>query len=101
MAAGLPIALIDYFPTSRYLPYSDLGAALSIKQREALVPTIDLLLDDWDTRHRLTAQSRCALDAELHFRDGGSAVRIADFIEELVAVSAFNVSTGEEGCVHI
>ena len=82
LAAGLPIALIDYFPTRKYLPYGELGAALSVDKRDSLGPTIDLLLDDQQIRDSLLANAQRVVDLEIFAHDGRSASRIADYIEE-------------------
>ncbi len=82
MAAGLPVALVNYLPISWHLPYDELGAALSIDSTSTLRESILRLLFDCSVREGLRARAETVLQDELYLRDGGSAKRIVDFIEE-------------------
>jgi glycosyltransferase involved in cell wall biosynthesis len=82
MAAGLPVGLVDYLPTPWYLPYEERGAALSVRSRSELPDAVRRLLRDRALREGLTAHAGQVLQDELYLRDGHSAERIADFIEE-------------------
>jgi hypothetical protein len=82
MAAGLPVALANYLPIAWYLPYDEPGAALSIDSVDSLKESIASLLYDEALRDRLRAHAESVLLDELYLRDGKSAQRIVDFIEE-------------------
>ncbi len=82
MAAGLPVALVNYLPISWHLPYDELGAALSIDSACTLKESILRLLFDCSVCESLRARAETVLQDELYLRDGGSAKRIVDFIEE-------------------
>jgi hypothetical protein len=84
MAAGLPVALVNYLPIAWYLPYDELGAALSIASADTLGESIQKLLFDDAVRDGLRSNAESVLLDELYLRDGNSAKRIADFIEEKV-----------------
>lgn len=82
MAAGLPVALVNYLPISWYLPYDERGAAMSINSECTLRESILRLLFDSSVRGSLRARAEAVLQDELYLRDGCAAKRIVDFIEE-------------------
>jgi hypothetical protein len=82
MAAGLPVALVNYLPISWYLPYDEAGAAMSITSALDLRESISSLLFGNSVRESLRSHAESVLRDELYLRDGGSARRIVDFIEE-------------------
>jgi glycosyltransferase involved in cell wall biosynthesis len=82
MAVGLPVALVNYLPISWYLPYDAMGAAISIAKKDELRDAIRRLLYDEPLRTSLCRHSEEVLRDELFLRDGASASRIVDFIED-------------------
>src|SRR5262249_50558321 len=82
IAAGLPVALINYLPIPWYLPFDESGAVLPVTDPSRLTDVIRTLLFDTDTRSRLRANAPRVFFDELYLQDGKSAQRIAQFIEE-------------------
>jgi hypothetical protein len=83
MQASVPVGLIDYFPTNRYLAYDD-DAVLRISRADVLADSIKRLLFDSELRERLIENGPRIVRDELYRCDGRSAERIVDFIEERV-----------------
>jgi hypothetical protein len=91
MAEGLPVGLVDYLPVAWYLPFAESGAALSVTSAADLKESIRQLLFDEEARTRLVARSGVVFPDELHLRDGQSASRIVDFIEESLGIASKRV----------
>lgn len=85
MEYGLPVGLIEYLPIEWYLPYSSLNAVISVKSYVELRHAIEMLLFDESVRNRLHENAENVLIQELYLRDGKSATRICDHIEQIIA----------------
>ncbi len=85
MAAGLPIGLVNYLPTKWHLPYDQFDAAVAVNSSAVLSESIEKLLFDRLTRETCVANAESVLHNELYLRDGRSAERIVDTLEEISA----------------
>jgi hypothetical protein len=85
MAAGVPVGLVNYLPTSWCLAYDRFEAAVAIDSEAALGPAIETLLFDRTMRVRCRKNAPTVLEHELHLRDGYSPRRIVDLLEQQLA----------------
>lgn len=85
MDYGLPVGLIDYLPIEWYLPYSHSGAVLSVASKDMLRSVVESLLFDIPVRNSLRTKAMQVLQSELYLRDGKSAWRIANHIENSIS----------------
>lgn len=84
MQAELPVGLLNYFPTNRYLPYDQYEAVVPINSPANLRESLHRLLFDPELRRCLVANSPKVIEDEMFKLDGRSAERIVDLIEEQV-----------------
>lgn len=86
-----PVLCVDFTGKAPIEFYTDDGAALGVKKKDELVPMIDRVLHDRNTRQELKKAREVFLSKHIHKPDGKTSKRIAELIIDLIQESKTKV----------
>jgi glycosyltransferase involved in cell wall biosynthesis len=83
IAMGKPLMVVNLTGSQDIYPYVTAGAAIGVYRQEDLLPAIDDILDNQQTRDRLAQGRQQFIQDHLNSMDGHSAERIIELVEQI------------------